>query len=358
LKPILHWPAVAALTLLSGLAAPSHAVVYDCKALPVEGSQPYAYPTAINNKLQVSGNSTFSDGRSGAALWKGKRTLVDLNSTLQGPLWGSWASDLNDRGQVVGEASYRCGEFCERRRAILWQDGVPSELPLLPDAYSSLARSINNKGRVVGDMGLSGARHAVLWRDGRAIDLGALGDRPADTYSEAMFINDDNVIVGRSNGGPMDFNSHAVIWDAKGRITDLGPLPGGDWAIAMSVNRARTVVGSSNDGADNLTRAAAWQGGQVYDLGMLTPGARSHASAINDQGTVVGGEDMAGTYTALVWPSIHEPPQALKALVGNNCHSKQGYSLDDAVSINADGAIVARGYKVGVGFVAFLLIPR
>lgn len=354
-------PAAAASALLFALALPSHAVVYNCAVLPVDAQSPHVYPWDINNKRQIAGDSTFADGHAGAAMWKGKRSVVDLSETLQGPMWFSTARGINDKGQVVGQVNYRCGEFCEDRRALLWNSGVVSELPVFAGGHSGNAISINNKGRIVGDMGVAGVRHAVLWRDGQAIDLGALGEQPAATYSEAHFIGEDNVIVGASHPGPTTYRWHAVKWDAEGRISALGFLPGGNWAMAWSVNRAGTVVGLSNrieHPAERTSHAAAWEGGQVFDLGSITPGAYSHAWAINDSGTVVGGEDGLGEGKALVWSSIHEPPQDLKSLVGNDCNSDRGYSLTDATSINADGTIIARGYTIERGFVGFMLTPR
>lgn len=61
--------------------------------------------------------------------------------------------DINERGQVVGEAETRSGE----KRAFLWQNGAMTNFVSL--GTSSTAASINNNGEVAGDIrGMSTVR--------------------------------------------------------------------------------------------------------------------------------------------------------------------------------------------------------
>lgn len=351
---------LGALALCAASVASAQTLEYDCTVLPGQGSRPHATASRINGKGHIVGMSTRADDRSVATLWKGTR-LIDLSLTLSGPVRSSYAAGLNDRGQVAGTVALDCGQFCQQLVPVLWQDGQSSELPLLPNVFNAEAVDINNKGRIIGSMQIDSVPHAVLWRDGQPIDLGALGDEPAKTHSEALSINAANVVAGWSYGGEWDFRSHAVIWDPAGRIKDLGTLPGGSSAKAFSVNVAGTVVGISDRGgqsSDTVPHATAWQDGVAYDIGSLVAGNRTYPQAINDGGTVVGEEDMGGYSKAVLWRSIHEPAQELQKLVAKRCSRERGYSIERAVDINNDGTIVATGTQDQVGPVVFRLVPR
>jgi uncharacterized membrane protein len=267
--------------LLASLAAPSHAVVYDCAALPAKGSEPRSIAWAMNNKGHVAGQSTFKGvSGSAAALWKQhdrapKNLTASIDDVHSSQAWG-----LNDQGQVVGDVLRMCLECDGGQKPYLWQAGVPTELPLLPGTYrSGSARSVNSKGRIVGNNYIDGVFHAVLWRDGQAINLPSLGSLTgqAQTDSTAHFINENNVVVGSSRRAPGDQNDIAVRWDAKGRITELA---GG--SAALSINRAGTIVGQSGN------QAVAWQNNEPVMLSVDVSASYSIASDINENGTIVG----------------------------------------------------------------------
>lgn len=355
----MHMYTLAAASLLA-LATGAQATVYDCKPLAVEGNSPFSNGAAINAKGQVAGVSRFADrNANSAALWKRPNRSQDLADSFAEETESSDARGLNDRGQVVGSVDFPCNETCKGDQPVLWEDGVPSLLPTLPGTGSAQANAINRKGRIVGQ-NFGDVTHAVLWRDGQAIDLGTLApkDQQALTNSRARAINGDNVAVGSSQIEPGGLEQ-AVRWSPKGHITNLGTLPGGWGSEATSINGAGTIVGSSHISGGYHGHAVAWQDGQIIDLGTLTEGADSSAGAINDNGTVVGGEWLGEYYAALVWPSIHEPPQALKPLVANLCGgANDDFALDYATAINTSGVIVVNGYKGGVGWAGFVLTPR
>jgi probable HAF family extracellular repeat protein len=365
LNPSMILRTFAAMGFLACLAGPSYAAVYDCAMLPVKGDSPVAETRAMNNKGHVAGRSTFKNDSYGAALWKkSDRTAVNLAAQFHGELEWSYAHGLNDRGQVVGEVTLACNGKCEGSKPTVWQAGDATVLPMLGGGAGGAARSINNKGRIVGETYLDffgNTAHATLWRDGQAIDLGTLGSKAdqAKTSSGARFINDDNVVVGSSATAPGAQYQNAARWSANGHITDLGALAFGLWSTAWSVNRAGTVVGASAYSGSYHYRAVAWPDNQIVQLASLTPDADSAAYAINESGAIVGGESLGEYYAALIWPSVQEPPQKLQTLVGNACQSGEGeYSLDTAVDINDAGQILVNGYQEGVGWVGFVLTPR
>lgn len=335
--------------LLATLAAPSHAVVYDCEALSAKGSEPRSLGFAMNNKGHVAGQATFK-GVPGsiAALWKQhdrapKNLTASIDDVDSSQAWG-----LNDQGQVVGNVLRMCPECDGGQRPFLWQAGVPSELPLLPGTYrSGSAHSINNKGRIVGYNQIDGVFHAVLWRDGQAIDLPSLGSLTgqAQTDSFANFINENNVVVGSSRRTPGDRNNIAVRWDAKGRIAELA---GG--SSAAGINRAGTIVGQGDN------QAVAWQDGQRIVLSGT--GDYSVASAINEAGTIVGSVTLNGQPVAAVWPSVNDTWVDLKSQVGNACGLAVWFELEWASDILDNGQILVNGYQEPYLHTTFVLTPR
>ena len=124
-----------------------------------------------------------------------------------------FALDINDTGLIAG--------YAPGLVPVLWRNDVREYLPGLdgPVAYGHTITSLNNAGDLVGyAFPKSGPLYstAVLWRNGKAIDLGRY---PGGTISAAYGINDKGQIVGEGNivpGGPM----HALRWTVKS-----GPLP-------------------------------------------------------------------------------------------------------------------------------------
>ena len=116
----------------------------------------------------------------------------------------SYAWDVNDNLQVVGEGFTSTGEY----HAFLWQDGAATDLGTLPGLGSSEAYGINASGTVVGRVeqpeGTPGPTHAFVYSNGSMRDLNAL--IPADSgwfVAEARAINDHGAIaaVAHAPGG-------------------------------------------------------------------------------------------------------------------------------------------------------------
>lgn len=130
-----------------------------------------------------------------------------------------YALGINDLGQAVG-ASGPCAPFNPNAQVyftlvhpLLWQsDGSVTDLPTLGgsgNVFGNSACAINNLGQVVGQSDLTGdtTGHGVLWREGKAIDLGVF---PGDYASLAFNINDEGQVIGTSIDG--SFNLRAVLW--------------------------------------------------------------------------------------------------------------------------------------------------
>jgi probable HAF family extracellular repeat protein len=116
----------------------------------------------------------------------------------------------------------------------------------------------------------------------------------------AWSINNHGVIAGQST---LLSNTvwHPVLW-RRGRIADLGVLPGDLVGAALEINNRNEVVGASISApgpSSGNPRAFLWRNGVMTDLNSLVPpNSPLHlltAFAINDSGEIVGfGVNQAG----------------------------------------------------------------
>jgi len=163
--------------------------------------------------------------------------VTDLG-TLGGAESEAWA--LNERGDVAGWAQNAAGG----RRAFLFRDGKMSDLGVLPGHGSSEAYGVNDQGQVAGvsitekplaavdtarSAGSVGVRRAVLWSEGKALDLGP---------GEARDVNNRGQVAGHPASGP------GFVWqEGKGRRELEAGTPG-RVLQAWALNDAGTVAGT------------------------------------------------------------------------------------------------------------------
>jgi probable HAF family extracellular repeat protein len=209
---------------------------------------------------------------------------------------------VNNRQQVVGAAENGVKDpNCVppqvfRFEGVVWRlgsDGTPFVsrrlAPIAGDAVSG-GVEINEHGDVVGasgpcaSIGLGVGAHAVLWKHGRAIDLGNLGG-VMNNIADA--INSQGQIVGISDL-PGDNVAHAFLWE-RGAMKDLGTLRSDDTlALAESINDRGEVVGFSCGTTD--CHGFHWQGGVMIDLNSVLPVDSplliTNAADINSRGEI------------------------------------------------------------------------
>lgn len=243
---------------------------------------------------------------------------------------------------------------------------------LLTGPYQSFAEAVaaNDNGTIIGNYQNSGAIGSLplVWTaPGYAQSTlpGLECDNCNPTIVTANAINDAGLIVGSSSYATSNTDgtwaangTHAVEWQ-DGDIADLSGLQGGDSA-AYAVNSSGDVAGSSRtsqaDGAP--THAVLFHQGAITDLGTLAGDLDSAANSINDSGQVVGvSADAADTQRAFLYQNGRM--YDLNSLIGPSSALAGLVSLQDAVSISANGWIAVNGTDSrDPGWTrAFLLIP-
>lgn len=179
----------------------------------------------------------------------------------------TWAFGINNSGQVVGQAELavynQSGNNYSVDSAFLYTGGTMENLGTF-GGMNSYASGINNNGQVVGQADLTGgtSSHAFLYTGGTMQDLGTL---PGYTWiSDARCINDSGQVAGWSENNS-DYR-HAFLYSG-GTMEDLGTL-GGAESWANGINDSGQVVGDALTGS-NVTHAFLFSDGGMEDLNDL-----------------------------------------------------------------------------------------
>ena len=301
------------------------------------------YASAINSRSQITGTSLLKgDKVEHAELWRAYRA-TDLG-TLGGP--NSAVNFYNDgtRGQFVGfsevsqtdpYAENYCGfgtsHIC---LGFSWQNGTMTSLPTL-GGNNSAANDVNNRGQIVGEAETSIKdpscpppfvldSRGVIWKpNGKIVTLAPLS---GDTFSNAFAMNQSGAAVGWS--GPCLVTAHALLWQ-NGSTINLGSLGGSYNNAADYINNRGQIVGYSDLPGDTATHAFLWQSGTMSDLGTLSGDNLSVAYAINDRGQVVGASCNASSCRGFIWQNgtmtdlnlLVPPSSKLYVVYGNDINS-------------------------------------
>jgi probable HAF family extracellular repeat protein len=162
----------------------------------------------INSRGQVVGTSNLAgDTTSHGFLWD-RSTLTDLG-TLGGI--NSAAFWISDSGLVAGRADF--SSQSTNHHAVLWNNGVMTDLGAVDPWPCSTAQSVNSNGQVVGDTGIcgQGGGPAFLSEDGGPmVDVNTLVLPGSDIeVVDAYQINERGEIAG--NGILPNGDEHAVV---------------------------------------------------------------------------------------------------------------------------------------------------
>jgi probable HAF family extracellular repeat protein len=132
----------------------------------------------LNQNDQVVGGIVVN-GKSYAFLWDaGTMTLFGKAGALT-----NYATDVNDNvtANVVGSFT----NSGINTHGFLWRPGVMFDLGALPGSDESIARAVNNSGRIVG----KSASKAVIWQNGEIRDLNAFLNAAPTVMTDAIDID-------------------------------------------------------------------------------------------------------------------------------------------------------------------------
>ncbi len=301
------------------------------------------YNTKINTRAFL-----FRDGK-----------MQDLG-TIGGPKSASWASAINDAGQIAGTFTQKVNvvvpagpAMVVARHAFLYSNGK------IKDLGQGLAEAtgINSSGLLVGSalLNLSGhiigtepgggslqwqtvltgpippeenkpgasEYHAARYKAGLVQQLDTLGG----SGSLALAVNSGGQIAGwaaihagrGSNGRMIGDYQHAVLFSDATRLKDLGTL-GGNYSMAFAINGLGQIVGfaaADRSQPDEMNqrnylgqRAFLYRDWKMQDLNLLVGESALAAvgfrvllcaTGINASGQIVGyGEDLEGRHKAFL----------------------------------------------------------
>ena len=224
------------------------------------------------------------------------------------------ATDINDKGQVVGSSATASGA----RRPFLWRPktGEMENLGTLGDRTHSMAVAIANDSTVLGMAWTPRTRgttwHAWLWQPG-ADHLIRLENHGLAESTRPEDINNRGQVVGCIWRD--DSPRTAVLWRPASQSTVRLDSLGGE-ACAWTLNDSTEVVGwSVNTQGD--TRAFVWspESAKMHSLG--TMGGPSYANGINSGGAIVGSFGESTSSHAFLWHPKNGHMVDLGLLVSN-----------------------------------------
>ncbi|HSU60288.1 MAG TPA: hypothetical protein VLI55_13315 [Bryobacteraceae bacterium] len=224
--------------------------------------------TALSNGTVCFGPEGVQPFVNHAFQWK-NGVVSDLGA-LGGPEYCSVATSINDRGLIAGTSEIAVIDpivGVKEIRAVLWKNGRIEDLGTFGGNHS-LASDINNKGQVVGwaatskpdpfsflyfqlgGVSTGTQTQAFLWQNGHMRNLGTLGGLD----SGANLVNDRGQVAGASytNDDPNPTTGfptqHSFLWEC-GKMIDLGTL-GGTVGGPIALNNRGQVLGISNLAGD------------------------------------------------------------------------------------------------------------
>jgi probable HAF family extracellular repeat protein len=179
-------------------------------------------------------------------------------------------------------------------RAFLWENGHKQDLGTLGTGNDAVATFVNERGQVAGFSYTNSTPNATtgfptmdpfLWtKDAGMIDIGTLGG----VLGSPNGLNNRGQVIGTSSiaadsGACLDTinpNCHSFLWD-DGKLIDLTAQSGGIIVAANAINHAGEIVG-----LECLPSGACggylWSKGRITDLGVLPGDCFRHLQSIRE----------------------------------------------------------------------------
>ncbi|HXY50244.1 MAG TPA: hypothetical protein VEI01_12390 [Terriglobales bacterium] len=278
------------------------------------------------------------------------------------PLLAGWpgvfATGINDRDQVIGEANNFDSAGNRLRTAVLWDGGKVINLGTLDTNSNSAAFGINVWGTAVGSNKnlVDGLTTPVVWYAKAIHPLPLL---PGEAGGIAFGINDLGVIAGyQFQEGDVSEIPCLWYWNGTGYTAmSLGSF-GGDYGEANDVNNLGHAVGYSLYAGDLHGPAFVWDRRGLHPLPMLAGDTDGYALAINDGGQVVGFSELVDDFGDLLSQRVviwqHGTVTDLQTVVPSDTPT-----LTDLGNVNLSGQIpVVTGFFDDGSLASYVLIPR
>jgi len=199
--------------------------------------------------------------------------MSDLGTPPSGSDYG-FAMRINSSGQIIGDAG-------EPRHSVLYSNGTMTDLTAASGSQGFRASSLNDLGAVAGSIKVGGVSHPAVYSNGVFTDLG----NPGATSSAVGINNSGQVAVNSFSGA-----TYGSFLYSGGTMTALGSTPGHNASTASAINNNGQVVGSAFLTGGNLTdyEPFLYSNGSMTSLGILPGTALNQAIDINDSGQVIG----------------------------------------------------------------------
>lgn len=327
----------------AGAKTPKHSLRY--RVVPIDARLDLGGNHCLNNLGVVVGRVYFPRAKDDSQPFQAYRWEKGKLSSLgvsEGDLPSSYATAINDRGQIVGTITAQPSEamFHSWGRAFLWKQSQWKDLSKLLTDEVSYGVAINSTGDVaisaqvlsmlpVDDPHPETQFSCYLVRAGKLIPLGYGGVVALNNKGEALignqgtyslWINHKKTKAGPPTVGDInlsDMNDHRQMIGERHRIAEKKPGLGQYGAflyenghmtylthepesVPNSLNNKGQIVGyfplPHAPAKGNGLHAFLWQNGKFTDLNSLISPKRgwvfNEADCINDRGQIVG----TGTY--------------------------------------------------------------
>lgn len=285
----------------------------------------------LNDAGQVAGTSLNEHGLENAFVWSAGGGMLGIRGGAGNGR--SYGLAINRHGVVTGSFSSAPDDAA---RPFRWSaaSGV-EDLGLAPGLpWPSAGRMLNDAGLIAGVATIDDEQtHAIAWtRSGGTVAI----DTRGSVESTPVAVGAGGEVAGNRLASFDDGGDRPFLWTRAGGMVDLGVGHGTTaWVNAMTPG---LHIAGGIGYADGRQRAMSWtRRGGMRELGTFG-GRSSGARGVNARGQIVGfAEDRAGAMRAFVWRADGGMLDLNRALR----HAPPGLVLEQALSINDRGAIVA-----------------
>lgn len=263
------------------------------------GDSSFTRALDVNNEDVIVGYSVSTSGTRRALLWNGS-SVTDLGG-LQGST-GNEATAINDQGEIVGHSTMGFGADVCNGPAVQFDGHGGATTFSDSNLQNAVPNAVNNNGVFAGGYCVPSAGYdaSVAFVNPPFQRLAGPGIDPDDCGRPNYQANDGNnsgSVVGIYQQGDRYNNCgeyHGFVYNA-GTYVDVPPVDQDTYSNALAINDDGVVVGESGP------HALLYADGKSYDLNKQLTGAGcelwtlASAADINKNGEIVGRGYIGGT---------------------------------------------------------------